>query len=71
MPGDRRVGMRSSLSRVRASRGRASKKSLNLVDVLPTEVGHLTGRFDTFGQCGETEVPAKLDEGADESLGLG
>ena len=46
------------------------QEALDKVDPLVLDLGHLGGSFDPFGQCGETEVLAELDQGGKEGLGL-
>ena len=50
--------------------GPGKEKALGFVDVLATQVVHLAGRFDAFGEGLEAEIFTELDEGPDERLGL-
>ena len=50
--------------------GPGEEEALGLVDVLATEMVHLAGGLDAFGEGLEPEVLAELDEGPDERLGF-
>ena len=66
-----RVGARSWVSRVVRIERPGQQEALGFVDVFAAEVVHLVGGLDAFGEGGEAEVLAELDEGADQRLGLG
>ena len=44
---------------------------MGVVDVFLAEVVELVDRFDAFGEGSEAEVPAELDEDADQRVGFG